>query len=41
MPSTFDYRPPTDPWIDIVHEDERLIVCNKPSGLLTLSLIHI
>ncbi|MEP7241160.1 MAG: RluA family pseudouridine synthase [Devosia sp.] len=36
LPSTFDYRPPTEPWIDIVHEDERLIVCNKPSGLLTV-----
>jgi len=36
LPSTFDYRPPTDPWIDIVHEDARLIVCNKPSGLLTV-----
>ena len=36
LPSTFDYRPPTDPWIDIVHEDERLILCNKPSGLLTV-----
>jgi tRNA pseudouridine32 synthase/23S rRNA pseudouridine746 synthase len=36
LPPTFDYRPPTDPWIDIVHEDERLIVCNKPSGLLTV-----
>ncbi|MEO6013318.1 MAG: RluA family pseudouridine synthase [Devosia sp.] len=34
LPSTFDYRPP--PGIDIVHEDERLIVCNKPSGLLTV-----
>ena len=36
MPSTFDYKPPTDPWIDIVYEDDRLIVCNKPSGLLTV-----
>jgi tRNA pseudouridine32 synthase/23S rRNA pseudouridine746 synthase len=34
LPATFDYRPP--PGIDIVHEDERLIVCNKPSGLLTV-----
>ncbi len=36
LPSTFDYRPPTEPWIDIVHEDDRLILCNKPSGLLTV-----
>jgi tRNA pseudouridine32 synthase/23S rRNA pseudouridine746 synthase len=34
MPPTFDYRPP--PGLDIVHEDERIIVCNKPSGLLTV-----
>ena len=34
LPPTFDYRPP--PGLDIVHEDERLIVCNKPSGLLTV-----
>src|SRR3569833_1079004 len=36
MPSTFNYPPPTAPWIDVVHTDERLIVCNKPSGLLTV-----
>jgi len=36
LPSTFDYRPPIDPWIDIVYEDDRLILCNKPSGLLTV-----
>jgi tRNA pseudouridine32 synthase/23S rRNA pseudouridine746 synthase len=36
LPSTFDYRPPTDPWIDIVYEDDRLILCNKPNGLLTV-----
>jgi tRNA pseudouridine32 synthase/23S rRNA pseudouridine746 synthase len=34
MPSTFDYRPP--PGLDIVYEDERLILCDKPSGLLTV-----
>jgi tRNA pseudouridine32 synthase/23S rRNA pseudouridine746 synthase len=36
LPATFDYRPPTEPWVDIVYEDARLIVCNKPSGLLTV-----
>lgn len=36
LPSTFDYRPPMEPWIDVVHEDGRLIVCDKPSGLLTV-----
>jgi tRNA pseudouridine32 synthase/23S rRNA pseudouridine746 synthase len=34
LPSTFDYRPP--PGLDIVYEDDRLILCNKPSGLLTV-----
>jgi tRNA pseudouridine32 synthase/23S rRNA pseudouridine746 synthase len=34
LPSTFDYQPP--PGLDIVYEDTRLIVCNKPSGLLTV-----
>lgn len=36
LPATFDYRPPTEPWLDIVYADERLILCNKPSGLLTV-----
>jgi tRNA pseudouridine32 synthase/23S rRNA pseudouridine746 synthase len=36
LPPTFDYRPPTEPWLDIVYADDRLIVCNKPSGLLTV-----
>src|SRR5882724_579473 len=34
LPSTFDYRPP--PGLDIVYEDSRLILCDKPSGLLTV-----
>ncbi|HVY52282.1 MAG TPA: RluA family pseudouridine synthase [Devosia sp.] len=37
LPPTFDYRPPTEPWVDIVYEDDRLIVCDKPSGLLTVA----
>ena len=36
LPATFDYRPPTEPWLDIVYADDRLILCNKPSGLLTV-----
>ena len=34
LPPTFDYRPPAG--LDIVHEDDRIVVCNKPSGLLTV-----
>lgn len=36
LPILTDYRPPTEPWLTIVHEDERLIVLDKPSGLLTV-----
>lgn len=36
MPKTFDYRPPTDPWLTVLHADEDIIVLDKPSGLLTV-----
>ncbi|WP_332719130.1 RluA family pseudouridine synthase [Pelagibacterium mangrovi] len=36
MPKTFDYHPPRDPWLDIIHEDEDIVVFNKPSGLLSV-----
>ncbi|MEZ9236511.1 bifunctional tRNA pseudouridine(32) synthase/23S rRNA pseudouridine(746) synthase RluA [Shewanella sp. 10N.286.52.A9] len=32
----FIYLPPTDPWLDIIHEDKDIIVLNKPSGLLSI-----
>lgn len=31
----FDYRPPTGP-LDIIHEDDELILVNKPAGLLSV-----
>ncbi|CAH0541491.1 bifunctional tRNA pseudouridine(32) synthase/23S rRNA pseudouridine(746) synthase RluA [Vibrio marisflavi] len=31
-----DYTPPTDPWIDIVFQDDDILVVNKPSGLLSV-----
>lgn len=31
-----EYHPPTDPWVDIVLEDEHILVANKPSGLLSV-----
>ncbi|PMH39874.1 RNA pseudouridine synthase [Vibrio sp. 10N.286.49.B3] len=31
-----EYLPPTDPWIDIVFEDDDILVANKPSGLLSV-----
>lgn len=30
------YTPPTEPWLDILYEDEDILVLNKPSGLLTV-----
>lgn len=30
------YCPPTEPWLDIVHQDKDLVVVNKPSGLLSV-----
>ncbi|MGC9492260.1 bifunctional tRNA pseudouridine(32) synthase/23S rRNA pseudouridine(746) synthase RluA [Vibrio genomosp. F10] len=31
-----EYTPPTDPWIDIVYEDNDILAVNKPSGLLSV-----
>jgi tRNA pseudouridine32 synthase/23S rRNA pseudouridine746 synthase len=36
MPKTFDYRPPTEPWLTVLHADEDIVVLDKPSGLLTV-----
>jgi tRNA pseudouridine32 synthase/23S rRNA pseudouridine746 synthase len=36
MPKTFVYDPPTEPWLNIVHADDDIIVLDKPSGLLTV-----
>ncbi len=36
MPKSFDYRPPTDPWLTVVHEDADIVVFDKPSGLLSV-----
>lgn len=36
MPKTFVYDPPTDPWLEILYEDNDIVVLNKPSGLLTV-----
>jgi tRNA pseudouridine32 synthase / 23S rRNA pseudouridine746 synthase len=35
LPPTFHYRPPQG--LEIVHQDHRVVVCNKPSGLLTVA----
>lgn len=31
-----DYRPPTDPYLDILYRDEAIVVVNKPAGLLSV-----
>ena len=36
MPRTFDYRPPTEPWLTVLHADDDIVVLDKPSGLLTV-----
>lgn len=30
------YRPPTEPWLEVLHRDADLIVINKPAGLLSV-----
>jgi tRNA pseudouridine32 synthase/23S rRNA pseudouridine746 synthase len=37
MPRTFDYRPPTEPWLTVVHADADIVVLDKPSGLLSVA----
>ncbi|ESP91715.1 bifunctional tRNA pseudouridine(32) synthase/23S rRNA pseudouridine(746) synthase RluA [Pseudoalteromonas luteoviolacea] len=31
-----NYNPPTDPYLEILYQDEHMLVINKPSGLLTV-----
>jgi tRNA pseudouridine32 synthase/23S rRNA pseudouridine746 synthase len=35
MPN-FIYSPPQHPWLDVIHQDDAIIVLNKPSGLLSV-----
>ncbi len=30
----FDYNPPTSPWLTILHQDQDILILDKPSGLL-------
>ncbi len=36
-----EYNPPTDPWIDVVFEDEQILAVNKPSGLLSVPAVSL
>ena len=31
-----DYRPPTSPWLSVIHRDADILVLDKPSGLLSV-----
>ncbi|WP_370335252.1 pseudouridine synthase [Parvularcula marina] len=31
-----DYHPPTEPWLDVLYEDDALVVLNKQAGLLSV-----
>ncbi|MEX0298766.1 MAG: pseudouridine synthase [Kordiimonas sp.] len=34
------YNPPTEPWLEVIHVDDDLLVLNKPSGLLSVPGKH-
>ena len=35
--ASYEYNPPTEPWLTLVHEDEDLLVFDKPGGLLCVA----
>lgn len=35
-----EYNPPTDPYLDILYQDEHILALNKPSGLLSVPGKH-
>ncbi|MEM8703859.1 MAG: RluA family pseudouridine synthase [Pseudomonadota bacterium] len=35
-PRSFDYQPPLDPFLPVIHADQDLLVIDKPSGLLSV-----
>lgn len=36
VPTQYDYRPPLDPFLVVLHADDDLVVLDKPSGLLSV-----
>ena len=36
VPTSYIYEPPIDPWLTVLHADSRMLVLDKPSGLLTV-----
>ena len=33
----FDYTPPMEPWLDVLHVDDDILILNKQSGLLSVA----
>ena len=36
VPPSYDYRPPMEPYLSVVHVDDDILVLDKPSGLLSV-----
>jgi tRNA pseudouridine32 synthase/23S rRNA pseudouridine746 synthase len=37
LPQSYDYRPPLEPYLSVVHVDGDILVVDKPSGLLSVA----
>jgi tRNA pseudouridine32 synthase/23S rRNA pseudouridine746 synthase len=37
VPTSYDYHPPMEPYLSVVHVDEDILVVDKPSGLLSVA----
>jgi tRNA pseudouridine32 synthase/23S rRNA pseudouridine746 synthase len=37
LPATFDYHPPTEPYLSVVYVDDEILIVDKPSGLLSVA----
>jgi len=37
LPTSFDYHPPTEPWLAVLYADDDILVVDKPSGLLSVA----
>ncbi|WDR04251.1 pseudouridine synthase [Devosia algicola] len=40
LPTMLDYNPPLEPYLNVVHVDDHILVLDKPSGLLSVSGRH-
>lgn len=37
LPASFDYHPPLEPYLTVLHVDDDILVVDKPSGLLSVA----